>query len=237
MFPLYGFIITLVLGMANNNMKNFKQFLIEQNEEIKCDINGICKIVKTYESAGNEEKILSVYNDSKGLSTIGHGHLVTPDSSKIFGEVFAEEEKATPGFVSGVLSGKGKLTSQQADRLLERDVKARLPKVKKMVPGFESYSPELQAELTSEYFRGMLGKSPNAVKKLNAGDFSGAAIEFLNAKDYRESVAQKTGIAKRMENLANAMKAEPEKQKKVKEKQEKDLMYQGYSSGPYAKAN
>jgi hypothetical protein len=32
MFPLYGFIITLVLGMANNNMLTFKQYLIENSE-------------------------------------------------------------------------------------------------------------------------------------------------------------------------------------------------------------
>jgi hypothetical protein len=32
MFPLYAFIITLVLGMANNNMLTFKQYLIENAE-------------------------------------------------------------------------------------------------------------------------------------------------------------------------------------------------------------
>ena len=31
MFPLYGLIISLILGIANNNMKTFKQYLIENN--------------------------------------------------------------------------------------------------------------------------------------------------------------------------------------------------------------
>jgi len=41
-------------------MKSFKQFLIEQsqNQPIKCDINGICKIIRQYESEGHEKKIL-----------------------------------------------------------------------------------------------------------------------------------------------------------------------------------
>jgi len=48
-------------------MKRFKQFLIEfappeappaiVEKQPECDIEGICKIVKTYESAGNEKKI------------------------------------------------------------------------------------------------------------------------------------------------------------------------------------
>ena len=213
MFPLYGFIITLVLGMANNNMLTFKQYLIEENQEVKCDINGICKVIKEYESAGNEQKILSVYKDSKGLPTIGHGHLITPNSPKIFGEVFSEQEKTEPGFVSGVLSGKKSLTPEQADALFKRDVSTRLPEIKKMVPKFETYSPNLQAQIASEHYRGMLGKSPKAVKLLNAGDFAGASKEFLNAKDYKDAVVQKSGIQKRMKNLADAMAAEPTIQK------------------------
>jgi hypothetical protein len=213
MFPLYALIITLLLGIANNNMKSFKQYLIEEADQIKCDVNGICKVIKEYESAGNEKKILSVYKDSKQLPTIGHGHLITADSPKIFGEVFAEQEKAEPGFISGVLSGKKSLTPEQADTLFKRDVTARLPEIKKMVPKFETYSPNLQAQLASEHFRGMLGKSPKAVRMLNAGDFAGASKEFLNAKDYRDAVAQKSGIQKRMENLSSAMAAEPGIQK------------------------
>ena len=206
MFPLQVFIITGILALASNNiMKSFQQFLTEANQKIQCDINGICKVIKQYESAGNEQKILSVYKDSKGLSTIGHGHLVTPPSPKIFAELNISPD---------VLTGKAKLTPEQADKLLERDVKTRLPQVEKLVPNFNTYSSELQGQLASEQFRGMLGKSPSALKKLNAGDFSGASTEYLNAKDYRESVRDKTGIAPRMQSLADAIKTEPERQKK-----------------------
>ena len=198
-------------------MKTFKQYLIENNEEIQCDINGICKVIKTYESQGNEEKILSVYKDSKGLPTIGHGHLVTPESEKIFAEVFPEEHKTDPSFGKNVLSGKGKLTPEQADVLLQRDVKVRLPKVVKIAPEFSQYSPELQAELTSETFRGMTTQSPTAMKLLRAGKYEEAAKEYLNAREYRESLKQKTGIAPRMEKLANAIKREGQLRKKAAE--------------------
>lgn len=206
MFPLQGFIIAGILTIAsNNNMKSFQQFLIEGAQQVQCDINGICKVIKEYESAGNEEKILSVYKDSKGLDTVGHGHLVTAQSPKIFAELNISPD---------VLSGKAKLTPEQADKLLERDVKTRLPQVQKLVPNFSSYSSELQGQLASEQFRGMLGKSPSALKKLSAGDFSGASTEYLNAKDYRDSVRDKTGIALRMQKLADAIRMEPERQKK-----------------------
>ena len=185
-------------------MKSFKQYLTE-NEQIKCDINGICKVIREYESAGNEEKILGVYKDSKGLPTIGHGHLITKDSARIFGEVLPEE---TPESIQQILSGKRKLKKEQTEKLLVRDVTARLPMVKKLAPDFEKYSPELQAELASETFRGMAGKSPKAMGHLRAGRFEEAAKEYLNADEYRKSKAEKTGIAGRMDNFANALRKE-----------------------------
>jgi hypothetical protein len=195
-------------------MKTFKQYLAEENQNVQCDINGICKVIKGYESAGNEDKILGVYKDSKKLDTIGHGHLVTPQSEQIFKEVFADEHKKDPNFGSTVLRKGGRITPEQADRLLARDVTVRIPQVEKLVPNFKTYSPELQAQLTSEQFRGMLGKSPTAVKHLNAGKFAEAGKEFLNASDYRNSVKEKTGIAARMQALSDAMISEPTRQKK-----------------------
>jgi GH24 family phage-related lysozyme (muramidase) len=200
-------------------MKTFKQFLTEMappTEKKECDINGICKIVKTYESRGNEEKVLGVYKDSKGLPTIGHGHLITKESPSIFAETFPEEHKKNPQFGQTILSGKGRLTPEQADKLLERDVKTRIPKVQKLVPQFNTFSSELQGELASEYFRGMVGKSPKAVNLLNQGKFNEAATEYLNADEYRTSVEQGTGIAARMDNLAKAIKREGTLQRQKK---------------------
>jgi hypothetical protein len=81
-------------------------------------------------------------------------------------------------------------------------------------PDFENYSPELQAELASETFRGMTGKSPKAMQHLRAGKFEDAAQEYLNAKDYRESVRDETGIAERMKNLSDAIRMEGQRRAK-----------------------
>ena len=222
MFPLLVCIIALNLEHTRiNPMKSFKTFLMElaptQTKKIVCDLNGICRTIMQDESAGNEKKVLSVYKDNKGFPTIGHGHLITKDSSKIFGEVFAQEQKENPNWVSTVLSGKGSLTPQQAERLLRKDVEVRIPQVVKLVPNFEKYGSELQANLASEQFRGMLGKSPNALKALNSGDFEGFASNYIDAKDYRESKETDSGIYKRMDRLANAARTEGARQKKLQQ--------------------
>jgi GH24 family phage-related lysozyme (muramidase) len=191
-------------------MKSFKTFLIE-NQQVKCDIDGICRVIKTYESAGNEEKILGVYKDSKGLPTLGHGHLVNENSPNIIGKVIKDPER-----VKKILAGEDKMTPDEADSLLRDDVESRLPIVKRLAPDFDNYSFELQAELASETFRGMTGQSPKALALLNAGEFDAAAKEYLNAKEYRESVKNKTGIAKRMDNLANAIKMEGQRRAKAR---------------------
>jgi hypothetical protein len=164
--------------------------------------------------------------------TIGHGHLITKESPQIFQNVFAQEHKTDPEFGSKVLSGKQKLTPDQADSLLKRDVEVRIPKVEKLVPNLSSYSSKLQGEIVSEYYRGMMGKSPKAVKMLNAGDLTGAASEFLNAREYRESIRDKTGIAKRMENLSNAMKEEAEA---IRIKKEEELRQKSQAKGQMPK--
>ena len=98
-------------------MKSFKTFFIESSQQTQCDINGICKVIKQYESGGNEDKILSVYQDSKGLDTIGHGHLITSDSPRIFAEVFPEQHKKDANWGRNILEGKGSLTAEEVEKL------------------------------------------------------------------------------------------------------------------------
>lgn len=181
--------------------------IVEKQEE--CDIPGICNKLKEYESAGNEEKVRRVYKDHKGLPTIGHGHLVTRDSQKIFQEVFVDEHKKDPKFGEKVLSGKAELNDAQMGRLLERDVRVRVQEMKGKFKDMHTYSPELQHEMVSEYYRGLLPASKKTAEMINAGDFDGAAKEYLNSKDYREAIkAKATGVTKRIENLSNALRNE-----------------------------
>jgi len=50
---------------------------------------------------------------------------------------------------------------------------------------------------------------------LRAGKYEDAAKEYLNAKEYRESVKQKSGIAPRMEKLASAIRTEGQRKAKA----------------------
>jgi|GEM_PF-6240731 len=200
-------------------MKSFKTFIFEQSQtpQVNCDINGMCKVIREYESGGNYKKIRSRYLDSKGLPTIGHGHMITKDSQKIFQDVFPAEHAADKNWVLNVLEGRTSMTMPQVETLFARDIKARIPQVKKLVPDFENFTPELQNEVMSEHFRGMLGKSKKTLELINAGNFVGAADEYLNSNEYRESKkenAESPGIAKRYENLSNALKTEVARRQK-----------------------
>ena len=209
-------ILSIILLASINYMKSFKNFLTEMAPDsqtsINCDFDGICKKVIEDESAGNEKKILRVYKDSKGLPTLGHGHLINPNSKKVLGQVIADQKR-----IDNVLAGKEAITPDEAMGILKVDVKDRLPKLKKLVPSFETRSPELQANLYSEYHRGMLQQSPKAVKSLNQGDIEGFAKNYVDAKDYRESKASGTGIYKRMDRLVDAVKTEEARQKKLRQ--------------------
>jgi hypothetical protein len=210
MFPLCVFIIAGILTIANNNnMKSFQQFLIEGSQKIQCDLDGICREVIQDESAGNEEKIKKVYKDSKGFPTIAHGHLIGPNSKNVLGKVIKDSNR-----VNKILAGQDAVTSDEAMGILKIDVEERLPKLKKLIPSFESQSPELQAKLYSEYHRGMLQQSPVSVQKFNKGDYEGFATNYVKAKDYTESKKAGTGIYKRMDRLVTAVRTEPERQKK-----------------------
>lgn len=200
-----------------------KPAIVEQQPE--CDIDGICNTIKNYESKGNEKKIRKVYKDSLGKDTIGHGHLVTKESNKIFKEVFAEEHKNNPKFAESVLSGQAELNDEQMNKLLRYDVNTRLPEVKKKIPNLGTYSKRLQGELVSEYYRGLLPSSKNTISMINSGNLEGASKEYLNSMDYRRALVPKNnlgGVKTRIENLSNALKEEAILiAKKKEEKKEK----------------
>jgi GH24 family phage-related lysozyme (muramidase) len=195
------------------------KFEVPSDTETDCDINGICDTIRTYESAGNTEKIRKRYMDSRNLPTIGHGHLITSESPKIFAEVFPEENKKDAKWIESVLSGRTAMTDEQVEKLFQHNVRARIPKIKKMIPNFGKLSSELQRQIGSEYFRGMLPQSQKTVKFINAGQFDQAADEYLNSKEYRETSSPSSkehGVAKRMKALHDALKKELTRQQQKK---------------------
>lgn len=79
-------------------------------------------------------------------------------------------------------------------------------RAQKYIPQLPELPEYLQAELIQAEYRGDLGGSPEFRKKFLAGDYEAAAEEFLDSDDYRKSKKEKTGVHKRMERVAEAVR-------------------------------
>lgn len=79
----------------------------------------------------------------------------------------------------------------------------------KSIKGFDELPELLRAELIQAEYRGDLGQSKKFREKFNKartmGDYILAAEEFLDNKDYRKSRKKGTGIADRMQAVADAV--------------------------------
>ena len=126
------------------------------------------------------------YLDSVGVPTIGYG--TTSKSSSKFN---VKEGQRIPLYV--------------ADMALDQEIDEKLKAVNRRIPVFNNLPENLRVPMLSSFYRGGLSGSPETIKKINKGDFKGAAKEFLNNKEYKKSKKEGTGVAKRMEELSNAL--------------------------------
>ena len=98
------------------------------------------------------------------------------------------------------------LTEEEARDLLRKDIKKRMPKIKKAVKNFDDLSDELKVEIAQSWFRGGISGSPKTIKLINEGKFEEAATEFLDNKEYRTTKLK--GVKTRMEALSAALRKE-----------------------------
>lgn len=156
--------------------------------------------------------------------TVGHGHLL--DGSKrsraAFKEAFPDKN------YDDFMAGKGTLTKEEAFRLFEKDIPTYIERAKKFTDAyeglkFEDHTEELQVQLISATYRGSWGLSPKARRLLSQGKYEEAANEFLNNKEYRDAATDSriTGIRARMEKVANAIRTEGERKKRLEEEKKK----------------
>jgi len=124
------------------------------------------------------------YKDSKGVLTRGIGQT----------GAYAEGETS--------LSGFDKAYQDHLNRLKAREGMGM----------FDKYSPSLRQELVQAEYRGDLGQSPNFRKILaeakTAEDYNKAADEFLRNQDYVKAKESNSGVAPRMEAVADAVRRE-----------------------------
>ena len=81
--------------------------------------------------------------DTEKYHTIGYGH-------------YGEDVK--PG---------QKINRKQAESLLDKDVRVRVKEINNLIPEFNQFPSDVQDAIFSEYYRGSIGQSPNAVKLIN----------------------------------------------------------------------
>lgn len=142
--------------------------------------------------AANEGRRNVVYKDSKGLPTVGIGHLVTPAEKKQFeGRVLSDAE---------------------VDDLFAADLAAKMGSIRRKLGAvFDELPRPAQVAVVDGFFRGDMSGSPKALKLLKDGKLTEAADEYLNNAEYRASLAknkagQPHGVAARMERNAEALR-------------------------------
>jgi GH24 family phage-related lysozyme (muramidase) len=135
------------------------------------------------------------YLDTNKNWTVGIGTLI--------GKGTDADLKASPFY-------KREIDEATAKDLATKAISEKIVLAKKLIgpDTFEGFSPELQAQLVSGAYRGDITGSPKALKLLAQGDFAGASREFLDNEEYRKAKASKSGVAKRMEEMASVIEKE-----------------------------
>ena len=96
------------------------------------------------------------------------------------------------------------MSEDEAKEVLAKDIKIHYNRTRDFFPEFDNYSEDLQRELISETFRGLIGKSPKTRKLINEGRFTNAVEEYMDSKDYEE-VTQEKNLRPRIKFLLEAL--------------------------------
>lgn len=140
--------------------------------------------------AANEGRRNRPYKDSKGLRTVGVGHLMAP----------TEPDRV--------------LSDAEVDALFAADLAAKEKAARGKLgdAAFDSLPEKAKVAVIDGFFRGDLAGSPKTLKLLKEGKLSQAADEYLNNAEYRASKASNLagkphGVAARMERNAEAFRS------------------------------
>lgn len=142
-----------------------------------------------------------------GAYSIGYGlHLDdTPDSRHIWRSGLigsgVDHGLAEPAY-HGARQGRGIITREMGDRMLDASIPVYLDRARELSPGFDDFSPYLKKKVLSSTYRGSWGDSPKARALVNDGHFRQASREFLNRDDYRTGPA---GVRRRVRGTSRAL--------------------------------
>jgi len=137
-------------------------------------------------------------------------HLIGKEGLKLEAYKLPGEKYFTIGYGhNGPDVKKGmKITEEQAENFLKKDIQSKINLIEKKLPNFNEYSENLQKFVVDGFFRGDLSGSPKTLKLLKQGNFEEASQEFLRNEEYNEAVISGSGVASRMEDISEAMRKE-----------------------------
>ena len=130
-----------------------------------------------------------LYKDSKGLWTIGIGHLVKPEElSKFKGKTLSEAE---------------------IQKIFNNDIVSKIALAKQKIGNkFDSLSDDMKIAIIDGFFRGDLSGSPRSLQYIRSGKYKEAAKEYLNNAEYKSAKSSGSGVASRMERNAKVISSE-----------------------------
>lgn len=162
----------------------------------------------TFETADEPTVEQDVYYGSDAISKVSEslGRPLTFSEQRVVEE---EGYVATPYTdTKGITTQGVGQTGEWIDKGFEAAFQHHVERAKGRVPSFDSLPETLQAELVQGEYRGDLGGSPNFLRLLNEGEYDLAADEFLDNKDYRDSMESGSGVHKRMKRLSDAVRGQ-----------------------------
>jgi GH24 family phage-related lysozyme (muramidase) len=187
-----------------------------QNKDTSLEQDLASALVDLEGAVTNDEGEHVSYIDSVGVRTVGYGHAMGPGqhvarSQRMFDKVFKPEENVS---WQDVYSKRQALSQDQADRLLDADMKQKINVADSFFDDFQAFPRYLQVSLAKSVFRGEMEKGHKTVALINAGRWKDAAKEYLNRGDYRNAVngipdpdtgQVSRGIISRMEAIRDDM--------------------------------
>tara|TARA_R100000541_G_scaffold13263_4_gene22150 strand:+ start:2155 stop:6885 length:4731 start_codon:yes stop_codon:yes gene_type:complete len=162
----------------------------------------------TFETADEPTVAQDVYYGSDAISKVSEslGRPLTFSEQRVVEE---EGYVATPYTdTKGITTQGVGQTGEWIEKGFEAAFQHHVERAKGRVPSFDSLPETLQAELVQGEYRGDLGGSPNFLRLLNEGEYDLAADEFLDNKDYRDSIKSGSGVHKRMKRLSDAVRGQ-----------------------------
>lgn len=145
------------------------------------------------------------YYDTEGHKTIGIGQRTEmSDFPDVVSACFGKDK--CDDIVARARDQSKGWSDEEIDQMFDYSYKNIYePRTKKLVPGLHTFPPNVQAHLVSSVYRGSLSGSPITLSLLNAGDYAGAAAEYLRNDEYTAAKKSKSGVAGRMEAVSKAI--------------------------------